>query len=634
MVEKAQTFSKEALAAKKKPFEELMKRRFYYAPAFHIYGGVAGLYDYGPAGCAIKNSLEQLWREHFIIEDDLLELALTNLTPHDVLKTSGHVDKFSDYMVKDVKSGACYRADKIIEEVLEKQLEKEKDKMTEEQRKVIAETIQKAGNFHAPEINQCIKQFNIRNPETGNELSEAYPFNLMFGTDIGPTGTVKGFLRPETAQGIFVNFRKMLDYNGGRLPFGGATIGIGFRNEIAPRSGLLRVREFQLAEIEYFVDPENKNHPKFSKYADIKMPLYSAEIQNANGEPRTDLTIGEAVAQKIVNNETLAYFLVRTFLFLKRCGLEETGIRFRQHLKTEMAHYASDCWDAEVLTSYGWIEVVGHADRACYDLTCHANATKQEMVAARKFSKPTLVKTIKTNLNKAAIGKSEYKSHFKAIVDYVEALSDDKKKEIQEKLQSTNEYVAILSDALTVKFTKEILSFEEKEQNVMEQKFTPHVIEPAFGLGRILYCIFEHRFRMRNERRTYLSLPAKLAAYKASILPVISHADFAPIIQKITSNLKRFGISSKVDDGGSSIGKRYSRTDELGIPFAITIDQQTLTDHSVTLREVDTLLQVRIKIDEVHQVVRDLVECEITWKDVTEKYPKFTVKEEDEEDDK
>ena len=451
-----------------------------------------------------------------------------------MLKTSGHVDKFSDFMVKDVKSGACYRADKIIEEVLEKQLEKEKDKMTEEQRKTMAEAIAKAGNFHADEINKCIKQFNIKNPETGNEFSEAFPFNLMFGTEIGPTGTVKGFLRPETAQGIFVNFRKMLEYSGGRLPFGGATIGLGFRNEIAPRSGLLRVREFQLAEIEFFVDPENKKHSKFANYKDFKLPLFSADIQEAQGQPRTDLTIGEAVEQKIINNETLAYFIIRTFLFLRRCGIEESGIRFRQHLKTEMAHYASDCWDAEVLTSYGWIECVGIADRACFDLTQHAVATKQEMVAARKFSKPTLVKIIKTNLNKAAIGKSEYKTSFKAINDYVEGLSDDKKREIQEKLTKDGEYVAAINENLNVKFTKDMLSFEEKEQNVMEQKYTPHVIEPAFGLGRILYCIFEHRFRMRNERRTYLSLPAKLAPYKTSILPVVAHSDFAPIIQKIS----------------------------------------------------------------------------------------------------
>ena len=392
---------------------------------------------------------------------------------------------------------------------------------------------------------QCIKKFNIRNPETGNELSPAYPFNLMFGTDIGPTGTVKGFLRPETAQGIFVNFKKLLDYNGGRLPFGGATVGIGFRNEIAPRSGLLRLREFHLAEIEYFVDPENKNHAKFSDFKDIKIPLLSKELQENNESPRTDLTIGEAVAQGIVHNETLAYYLLRTFLFLKRCGLDESGIRFRQHLKTEMAHYATDCWDAEVLTSYGWVEVVGHADRACYDLTHHSNATGQEMVAARKFSKPTLVKTIKANLNKAAIGKSEYKQIFKTIVDYVERLSDAEKKNIQEQLQKASEYIATLPDGAKVKFTSNMLSFEEKEQNVMEQKFTPHVIEPAFGLGRILYCILEHRFRMRNEKRTYLSLPAKLAPYKTSILPIVSHPEFAEYIKKLCNQPFLLLFSSK-----------------------------------------------------------------------------------------
>ena len=150
----------------------------------------------------------------------------------------------------------------------------------------------------------------------------------MFETQIGPTSGFKGYLRPETAQGQFVNFRHLLEFNSGRIPFGSACIGLGFRNEIAPRSGLLRVREFTMAEIEYFVDPLHKEHKKFSTIKDLKVPLWSSDRQLKLEGARTDLSIGEAVEQKIINNETLGYFLGKTYLFLIGIGIQSDGIRF------------------------------------------------------------------------------------------------------------------------------------------------------------------------------------------------------------------------------------------------------------------------------------------------------------------
>jgi glycyl-tRNA synthetase len=206
----------------------------------------------------------------------------------------------------------------------------------------------------------------------------------MFATEIGPTGNLKGFLRPETAQGIFVNFRKLIEFNNGRMPVAGAQIGLGFRNEISPKQGLLRVREFQMAEIEHFVDPTDKSHKRFKYIADEKVPLLTADEQESGEmKVRTDLTVGEAVSTKLIDNETLGYFVARTFLFLKKVGVNPAAIRFRQHRSNEMAHYATDCWDAEVQTSYGWIEVAGHADRSCYDVERHMQRTKVDLVASR-----------------------------------------------------------------------------------------------------------------------------------------------------------------------------------------------------------------------------------------------------------
>ena len=202
------------------------------------------------------------------------------------------------------------------------------------------------------EMATVMKKFDMKAPLTNNPLSEPIEFNLMFSTHIGPSGAVKGFLRPETAQGIFVNFKRLLEFNQGRLPFAAAQIGNSFRNEISPRSGLIRVREFTMAEIEHFCDPVDKSHPKFSGVAATKMTLYSA-CNQMGGEAAKMISIGDAVASAMVANQTLGYFMARIQAFLLKMGVDSDRLRFRQHMANEMAHYACDCWDAELLTSYG-----------------------------------------------------------------------------------------------------------------------------------------------------------------------------------------------------------------------------------------------------------------------------------------
>jgi glycyl-tRNA synthetase len=604
--------------------ENVMKRRFFVVPAFEIYNGIAGLYDYGPTGCALKNHIEQYWREHFILEENLLEISGTCLTPEIVLKTSGHVDKFTDFAVKDVKNGQCFRADKLIKEWIEK--EKKKKKVKEERIKELEELSNQCENFDEKEIDEAIEKYKIKSPDTGNELSKSFKFNLMFQTQIGPTGGCKGFLRPETAQGHFVNFKHLLDFNSNRIPFGSASIGLGFRNEIAPRSGLLRVREFTMAEIEYFVDPLNKKHKKFHLLKEIKLPLWSAKNQQ-NNESIEEITLGEAVEKKIIDNEVLGYFIGKTYLFLIGIGIRKDGIRFRQHTPKEMAHYASDCWDAEIETSYGWVECAGHADRTCYDLSHHTKGSGTELVASRLLKETKVVKGIKITPNKGVIFKSykDKKESAKKLCEKLDKLSEEEKEEYMANFEKTGKIeVEVDGEKFILDKEKNEIKMERFEQNIHEEKYWPSVIEPSFGIGRIVYCVLEHCFKVREKdaRRTYFDFPPVVAPYKASILPLIENEEFLKFVEPIRKVLVQNGVSYKIDEI-DSIGRRYARTDEIGVPFGITIDDITIKDNTVTLREIDTMKQIRVPIEEVGIIIKNVCNRSEKWEDIIKKYPAF-----------
>ena len=353
----------------KRALEDVVVRRMFVVPSFEIHGCVGGLYDLGPPGCALKEAVLALWRSHFILEDALLQIECTTLTPHAVLKTSGHVDKFEDLMVRDAVTGECHRADKLLEDWVEATLGGAAGAALpaarREELRLLGAT---AGSLKREALGAALEREGIKAPGTGNALTPPYEFNLMFQTTIGPSGAAVGFLRPETAQGMFVNFRRLYDFANGRMPMGVAQIGSAYRNEIAPRGGLLRVREFTMAEIEFFVNPDAKQHARFDAVAADVLTLFPAERQTGDGKT-VAMTLRDAVAAGTINNETLGYYMARTAAFLLRVGIKPAGLRFRQHLRTEMAHYACDCWDAEILMSTGWIECVGIADRSAYDLT-------------------------------------------------------------------------------------------------------------------------------------------------------------------------------------------------------------------------------------------------------------------------
>ncbi|XP_028029609.1 glycine--tRNA ligase [Bombyx mandarina] len=599
--------------------EDLIKRRFFYDQSFAIYGGITGQFDFGPMGCALKSNMIHLWKKFFILQEQMLEVECSILTPEPVLKASGHVERFADLMTKDIKTGECFRLDHLIKGHLEKI---KSDKNTKIELKAeIEDILIKLDGMNADEMSALMKRFEMKSPISGNDLTPPIEFNLMFNTQIGPSGLVKGFLRPETAQGIFVNFKRLLEFNQGRLPFAAAQIGNSFRNEISPRSGLLRVREFTMCEIEHFCDV--KEHPKFESVKNTQMLLYSADNQE-QGKPAELTTIGDAVSKGIVNNETLGYFMARIHMYMLAVGIDPKRLRFRQHMGNEMAHYACDCWDAECLSSYGWIECVGCADRSAYDLTQHTKATGIRLAAEKKLPAPKQIEVVEAIANKAAIGKA-FKKDSQAINDTLATLDNAALEEMQKELDSNGEYTLITARG-EFKLTPSLVNVKKTQKTIHVEEIIPSVIEPSFGVGRILYCILEHNFRMRegDEQRTYFSLPPTVAPMKCVVLPLSGNAEFQPFVRDLSQELITVDVSHKVDDSSGSIGRRYARTDELGVPYAVTVDFDTIKEpHTVTLRERDSMRQVRLPMADVPTVVRDLSNSKILWSDVEQKYPKF-----------
>ena len=474
-----------------------------------------------------------------------------------------------------------------------------------------------------------LHKYNIKSPSNPeNELTMPFPFNLMFKTTIGPEGTSVGFLRPETAQGLFVNFRRLLDYNQGRMPFAAAQIGLGFRNEIAPRNGLLRVREFCMAEIEHFVNPADKSHPKFKLVAGKELVLFPADNQLGSGRT-VKITMGEAVATGVVNNETLGYFMARTQMWLEKIGVDPAKMRFRQHLKTEMAHYAADCWDMEINLSYGWIECVGHADRACYDLEQHGAKTGCGMYASARLPEPVIEDRVVAEPNKKLLGP-RFKLDQKTVINALEALESSEALALQDTLsrQGTATIVGF-------EITPELVTFKSEKKTVVERKYTPSVIEPSYGVGRILYAVLEHSFSQRfgDAQRCVMAFKPCVAPIKLGIFRLLNNAQFDAIVASIRDTMQAANLSSRVDSSSGSVGRRYARSDELGIPFGVTVDFETLLDDSVTLRDRDSMAQVRVPIAALLALMQQLVAETTSWDTVMTRYPVVKAGGEDDDDE-
>ena len=563
---------------------DLARRRGYLWSSFEIYGGIAGFVDYGPLGCLLKNNIIAKFREQYIIKEGFYEIESPTVTPYEVLKASGHVDNFTDPIVECKNCLESFRADHLIEEFVDVDTE--------------GKTLK--------ELEKLIRKHNIRCPKCGGELGEVKKFNLMFVTFIGPGGKRTGYMRPETAQGIFIQFRRLAQFFRNKLPFGVVQIGKSYRNEISPRQGVIRLREFTQAEIEYFVHPERKEHEKFDLVKDEVVTLLPAERQMDENlkedEKIIKITIGEAVKKGIIRHQTIAYFIALTKKFLENIGIDKDKIRFRQHLPNEMAHYAIDCWDAEIYTErFGWIECVGIADRTDYDLRSHSAHSGVELSVFVEFDEPKEIETYEINLNYKVVGRI-FKKDTKAIEAYINNLDEKALEEFVKTLERDGK-ITINIDGKEFEILKDYVEIKKVKKVIKGEKVIPHVIEPSYGIDRITYCLLEHSYR-EEEDRVYLDLKPSIAPIKAYVLPLVNREDMPKIAKEIEQMLRENGIIAEYDDSGA-IGRRYMRADEIGVPFCITVDGQTLKDRTVTIRERNTREQVRVKIDELVDYLKE-----------------------------
>ncbi|KAL1863891.1 hypothetical protein Daus18300_008040 [Diaporthe australafricana] len=604
-------------------FASVMKRRFFFTESIEACrvarnwkGDNRGFYDYGPPGCAVQTNLVDLWRKHFVLEENMLEIDCSVITPEPVLKTSGHVDKFADWMCKDPTKGEYLRADHLVETVLEARLasgsrgpDKNSEKLAEANIVEFNHILASIDNYTGDQLGELIKRLHIRNPVGNGEVLPPVPFNLMFKSTVGPSAAAPVYLRPETAQGQFLNFKKLLNCNQGSMPFASASVGKSYRNEISPRTGLLRVREFLLAEIEHYVDPDNKDHGRFPEVINVEMPLLDRDTQLAGSTAPEILTVGEAVTASLIDNQTLGYFLARIMLFLIEVGVDPSKIRFRQHLANEMAHYACDCWDAELLTSYGWIECVGCADRSAYDLSVHSNYTSADLKVRESMHGGSIQADVWEATLKKKLTGPRFKKDAKIVQDSLDAIDQS---EVEALAMELNEKGVVsvgtsrpMSDGRTsVELSGDLLSTKKETRVQTTREYTPNVIEPSFGIGRALYSLLEHVYWNRPQ--------------DAARAP-----QFGPIINKISARLRKLGVSNNVDSSSASIGRRYARNDELGTPLGITVDFDTVADGSLTLRDRVSTSQVRGSEDEVILAVKHMVDGVERWEDVAQRLPTF-----------
>jgi glycyl-tRNA synthetase len=437
----------------------LCKRRGFIFAGSEIYGGLANTYDYGPAGTELLRNIRNLWWDNFVHKrDDIVGLDASVISHQEVWKASGHTSGFADAMVDCKNCKLRMRADHLIEEITKENVE---GKTLEELDKIIKENIKIA-------CSNCGK----------HDWTPARKFNLLFPVNLG---IIEGdqslaYLRGETAQGMFINFKNVVDSSRVKLPFGIAQLGKSFRNEITPGNSVFRTLEFEQAELEYFFDPQADDWEKL--FADWKNSMWD--------------------------------FITKTL------GVNKDNLRWREHGDKERSFYSKKTEDLEYKFPFGFKELWGLAYRTNYDLLQHA------------------------------------------------------------------------------KFSKKDLSITDPQTG---KKVMPHVIEPAVGINRILLMIISDSF-VEEEKRIVLKLNPRLAPYKAAVFPLLANKpELVNKAKEVYKTLRANFVTAY--DGRGNIGKRYFAQDEIGTPFCVTVDFETLENDTVTIRDRDTMKQERIKTAEL-----------------------------------
>ena len=542
----------------------MLRQRGILLPAFDMYGGAKGLYDFGPVGGRLRSRLNQVWLDHWLSMGDIVEISCPTVTPYEVLEASGHVGEFSDFMTVCNQCEEASRADTLLEEH-----HPNPDALSKSE-------LQDLLTISKPSCPSC----------SSSDWSEIVAQNLMFSTTIGAGSSGRqGFMRPETAQGMFTSFPSLYRHFRERLPFGAVQVGKGYRNEISPRQGMIRLREFNMAELEYFIDPNQPITHDFSSWV-------STEFNLIDGDGNThQMTLATAVEKNLVRHATVGFFMGKTYDFLTGIGIDPTRLRFRQHASDEMAHYATDCWDAEIEGSYGWIECVGIAHRGCYDLEAHEKATGKTLRARREFSEPKIVEIDGWTIDGGVAGPA-----FRADAGQVKSIVETLDSDVNFPIDVT------LSDGRTLTVGAEHVKRVQKIVKETGVWFIPHVVEPAFGIDRILWHVLDHAFvETEKSGETYrmLKLSNLIAPIDVAILPLFEKDGMGDLASQIHRRCCQTSGIVSLYDGSGSIGKRYARADEIGVPICVTVDHQSIEDGTVTIRHRNDGSQTRMAIDEL-----------------------------------
>ncbi|MBO4357535.1 MAG: glycine--tRNA ligase [Candidatus Methanomethylophilaceae archaeon] len=545
------------------------KRRGFIWPSFEMYGGVAGMYDYGPLGCALKNNIVEMWRSIYKGREGFVEIDSETVNPREVFKASGHLDNFADLITYCQKCQAPYRADHMVKDFYDNP-----DILTPKQ------------------LEEAFVKHKIKCPACGGDLGPVEEFNLMFRTNIGPGNARVGYMRPETAQGIFVNYSNLYRYNREKLPMGVIQTGRSYRNEIAPRQGMIRMREFNQMEVELFVDPEDKDWVRFPEIENGTLDL----IPNTTLQ-LTTMTVKEAVEKGVIANRVLAYFVYTTKQLLISLGIDEKRLRFREHEKDEMAHYAADCWDAEVLLSYGWTEIVGIADRGNWDLSRHAQFSGEDLSHFKKYDEPRETEVERIQPNSKALGPT-FKGKAKAISDAISAMPPS---------AIVDGKLKVNVDGEEIELGSEFFEVVKRVEKVTGDRVIPHVIEPSHGLDRIFYSVLEHAYEY-DEKEDYvvMHLNPMVAPIKVGVFPLMEKDGLDVVAKTIYESVHTHRVEAYYD-GSGTIGRRYARMDEVGTPWCITVDYDSLQNGTVTIRDRDTKEQKRIVATDAPKIIDELL---------------------------
>lgn len=548
---------------------ETARRRGFFWGSFEIYGGLSGFLDLGPLGSGLKRAIENAWREHFLVGHGFVEISTPIITPHRVLEASGHVENFKDPMTECTNCHRRFRADQLVKEATGKETE----------------------GLSLKQLGEMLSK--VKCPECGGILGAPEYFVTMFKTNIGPYGEDPAYARPEAAQGIFVNFRRVLEVMRERFPLGIAQIGTVLRNEISPRQGPIRLREFTIMDFELFFDPQDPECPFLNEVNKEELSIVTEKERREGADRARRISAGEAVQTSVIKAPWAAYFMAKSKRFLTNLGIPPAHQRFFEKLPGERAHYSAQTFDLEVqLDRWGWVEVAGFAYRTDYDLQRHMAATGVDMRVFKPYESPVERRVEIRKPNPEKFGR-RFGSETGKILNLLS--KEDLTKLLHNK--KPGDYVKIGAHEVPVEL------FETRVETVKETgtRFLPHVIEPSFGVERLVYATLEYSLRMKEDR-LLLSLPFNLAPVQASVYPLVNKDGLEEKATTVYQSLQSSGLRVDYDNTGS-IGRRYARADEAGVPLGITVDYETLRDDTVTVRDRDSWAQMRAEVKNLRTTI-------------------------------